>query len=143
MDNYCKRAVFLLAVTSLVFLDGCKKDEVVKSRTELLLGNWRLTEFDGEDFSDGSYSLIFTIERSGNLDFCEEWADNPDFNNCSTNNNWWWQDSNESTLIFTIDSVESKLNIVILDESKLEGETDFFVFGGTGVMNYVKFSKVQ
>lgn len=143
MKSFNKRVVFLLTVTSLVFLVGCKKDEVVKSRTELLIGNWRLTEFDGEDFSDGSYSLIFTIEHSGKFDLCEEWADNPVYNYCTTNDNWWWEDSSESTVIYTIDSVEYKLNIVILDESKLEGETDIFDFWGTGMMDYVKFSKFQ
>ena len=48
-----KAAIIPLAVGSMMVLDGCKKDEpVVESKTDLLVGDWKLIELNGEKKSD-------------------------------------------------------------------------------------------
>lgn len=59
IKNSIKVAAIPLAVTSFMILQGCNKDEEenVSANTNLLIGDWKLTEVDGYDYSSPDYSF--------------------------------------------------------------------------------------
>ena len=121
-----RKAILPLAVTSLMFLDGCKKEEVAPTpefSTDLLIGDWILTEVDGEDYTSNYSSLHIVFESSGVVQTCYEYVAYPDENYCESSSKWKWEDAKQSAIILTddTDGDETKLDIIILDETKLEG----------------------
>ena len=96
-------------------------------------GNWQITELNGYDYTTSDYSIVLKFKSSGDLDFCYEDAT---YSYCDTQA-WRWQDANQSAIILTEDDDEEVFDIVILDETKLEGT----VTDGTTSFE-VKFVKV-
>jgi len=131
-----RAAVIPIALGSFMFLDGCKEDEVVpKTQTDLLIGDWEVTEIGGDDYTQSDESLIFKFKSSGDLQFCYEYDLTPADNYCY-GAKWKWQDSNEKIIIidqFPSDPTgEFKIDVVVLTETNLEGTlTSTYDDGGT------------
>jgi len=112
-----------LAVTSFIFLDGCKKDEITpKFSTDLLIGNWQFTEYNGYTLdSTSAYLLFMKFDLSGDLDICTGYPSYPQYNYCYTEK-WRWVDANQAAIIISEGGDDiSKMNILILDDTRLEG----------------------
>ena len=144
IKNPIKSVILPLVVGSLMILDGCEKDELAApTRTDLLVGDWELMEWDGYDYYEPDFRYLFKFKSSGDFEYCVEYEDNSTyspFKHCYSSH-WQWVDNTETTL--HIDHLEEwgsqfRLDIVVLDESKLEG------FGTTDYdTNFsVKFRKV-
>jgi hypothetical protein len=85
IKNRVRSVILPLAVTSLMFLNGCKEEEVEptpKFSTDLLIGEWTLTEIDGEDYTNDDTSLHIKFETSGAVEACRESVVYPDNNYC-------------------------------------------------------------
>ena len=149
IKNPIKSIILPLAVGSIMFLDGCKEDEpVAPTRTDLLVGDWRLTEIDGYDRTDPDYSYLFKFKSSGDFEFCYE--DNtvtPQYLLCygaDNNSKWEWQDANETKILidnpFGNDGgVEWTIDVTVLDATRLEGTFS----QEPGYDAPIKFVKVQ
>jgi hypothetical protein len=126
IKNRVRSVILPLAVTSLMFLNGCKEEEVEptpKFSTDLLIGEWTLTEADGEDYTNDESSLHIKFETSGVVGACREYVAYPDYNYCGDVGKWKWENANQEAIILTDenDVDEAKWDIIILDETRLEG----------------------
>ena len=140
IKNRVKSVILPLAVTSLMFLDGCKREEVEPTpefSTDLLIGDWLLTELDGEDYTSNYSSIHLKFESSGDVQTCFEQVAYPDYNYCNSAK-WKWEDANQSAIILTEGTDETKLDIIILDETRLEGNIIYDTYTES-----FKFIKVQ
>lgn len=151
IKNSIRAAVIPIALTSFMVLDGCKKDDEVapKTQTDLLIGDWEVTEFGGYDYTQSDYSILFKFKSNGDWQFCYEYDSTPADNYCSSAK-WKWEDSTEKTIIIDqfggADISEWKLDVTVLDETKLEGSlTSTYDDGGTPYSNTqtIKFVKVN
>ncbi len=150
--NTIKTVAIPLAVTSFMVIQGCNKEEETPvTKTNLLVGDWDLIEAGGDDFTSNDYSYLFKFKSSGDWQFCYEYDTDPTKNDCY-NGKWKWEDSSEKTII--IDQFSSndlgnewKLDVTVLDETKLEGSlTTTYDDGGGTTDSYtqsVKFVKIN
>lgn len=150
IKNTIRAAVIPLALGSFMILDGCKEDDPApKSQTDLLIGDWQVTEVGGDDYTGDGESLLFKFKSSGDWQWCYEYDATPADNYCYTAK-WKWQDSNDKTIIineFPGDPIaEFKIDVVVLTESKLEGSlTSTYDDGGGTTGSYtqtIKFVKL-
>ena len=145
IKNPIKSAILPLAIGSLMFLDGCKKDEPAvapPSKTDLLVGDWEINELGDWDLSSTVYSYLFKFQKSGDWQFCYENANDPSQNDCYLGK-WRWKDANETTIIMEQNSSPDEdliIDIVILDETKLEGT---FTYTGSSYDQTITLIKVQ
>ena len=142
IKNRVRSVMIPLAFTSLMFVNGCKEKVVPptpKFDTNLLLGDWLLTELDGEDYTSNYSSIHLKFEESGDVQTCYEYVTDPTNNSCTTEK-WRWEDSNQAAIIITdtSNSEENKLDIVILDETRFEGNVIYDTWTSS-----FKFIKVQ
>ncbi len=135
-------------------MQGCKKDKedevVPKTQTDLLVGDWEVTEIGSNDFTGYDYSYLFKFKSSGDWQFCYEYDTDATKNDCY-NGKWKWEDSNEKTVI--IDQFSSndlgnewKLDVTVLDETKLEGSITSTYDDGYDTDSYtqtIKFVKIN
>lgn len=152
IKNSIKTVVIPLAVTSFMVLQSCKEDESTpepESKTDLLIGDWEVTEVGGDDFTSNSYSYLFKFKSSGDWQFCYEHDADPAENYCYSAE-WKWEDSSENTIIidqFSGDEMDEwRLDVTILNESKLEGSITSTYDDGGGTDSYtqsIKFVKVN
>lgn len=150
IKNSIRAAVIPIALGSFLVLDGCKEDEVApKTQTDLLIGDWELTEIGGYDYTQSDESLIFKFKSSGDWQFCYEYDLTPADNYCY-GAKWKWEDSSEKTIIidqFPNDNTSVwEFDVTVLDDTKLEGTfTSTYDDGGTpySYTRSVKFVKVN
>ena len=150
--NSFRAAVIPLALTSIIILEGCKKDdEIVLSRTDLLIGDWKITEVNGYDFSTRDYNYLFKFNKGGDFDWCYEDPTDASNDSCYSGK-WKWQDADEKTLFVNqfigfVTDFELELDVIILTETKLEGDlTSTYDDGAGSTDSYtqpVKFVKVN
>lgn len=122
IKNPIKSIALALVIGSLMFLNGCKEDEPVPAtKTDLLVGDWLVTEVDGQPYDDGA-TLIYSFETSGGVKTCIEFVDYPDWNECNDGDTWEWEDANQSALILSDPraTVDTKWEVTLLDETRLE-----------------------
>lgn len=135
----------LVAMSSLIVLDSCKKEEEVNpsNNNDLLIGDWQVTEIDGESYQSDDYSIQFKFKASGDLDFCVDITyGGITFGDCY-NWKWKWEDTSYTTLIITDeDMVEETADIIKLDENNLELELTYEDYGNTYTSN-IKFVKIN
>ncbi len=148
--NTIKTVAIPLAITSFMVIQGCnKEEEAPATKTNLLVGDWELTEVGGDDYTADPYSYLFKFQSSGDFEFCYESDEDPTENYCYSGAKWKWQDSNEKVIIinqFQDEIEEWKLDVTVLDETKLEGTlTSTYDDGGTPstYTQSVKFVKVN
>lgn len=135
IKNPVRSAIMPLALGSLMMAPGCNKvDEILSlSQTALLVGDWRITEFDGDIYpADDTY--IFSFKVSGDWTMCDE-------GDCYTGN-WRWASADENTIIISNiqdedSGTEWRIDVVILDATRLEGTFDAY-----GPPVSIKFVKV-
>lgn len=150
IKNSIRAAVIPLALSSFLVLDGCKEDEVApQSQTDLLIGDWEVTEAGGDDYTQSDESILFKFKSSGDWQFCYEYDLTPADNYCY-GAKWKWQDSDEKVIIidqFSGDPTsEFKLDVVVLTATNLEGTlTSTYDDGGTpsSYSQTVKFVKIN
>lgn len=137
-----------LAVTSLLILDSCsdsKDDATPETKTDLLIGDWELTESDGDDYTGYDESIIFKFKSNGDWQFCYEYDSTPSDNDCY-DGTWKWESSDEETILMEgLDSSSSfKFDVVVLTDTKLEGTIASTYDGGTYTYTTpVKFVKIK
>jgi hypothetical protein len=124
IKNPIKSIALALVIGSLMFLNGCKTEEVEptpKFSTDLLIGDWLVTEVDGQPYDVG-VTLIYSFETSGGVKTCVEYVDYPDWNECNDGDTWEWEDANQSALILSerTASDDTKWEVTLLDETRLE-----------------------
>ena len=142
IKNPIKSAMVPIAATALLSLDGCNKDdEVGLSKTDLLIGDWKLTELDGYLYNDLDYTYFFKFQKSGDWQFCYTEGDPTQY--CYSGK-WSWENSNETSIIFSQlegepVGTEWRLDVVVLDATRLEGTFIYEV----GYSQSIKFVKVQ
>ncbi len=124
IKNSIKSVVVPLALSSFVVIQGCKKDEEV-SKTDLLVGDWEVTEVNGDDYTNLDYSLLFKFTSSGDFQFCSEYENKPADNYCYAAK-WKWEDSNEKKIIMdqftdTSGDISADFEVDILTETNFEG----------------------
>lgn len=144
IQNSVRAAVIPLALSSIMVLEGCKKEEeIVKSRTDLLIGDWKITEIDGQDYTGYSYSYLFKFKIAGDFQWCSESVSDPVDNYCYSAK-WEWQDSNEETVLMNHfpdePTAEFQFDITVLTETNLEG---IFLYDAAADSQSFKFIKVE
>jgi lipocalin-like protein len=144
IKNSIKTVAIPLAVTSFMILQGCKKDEEekVSAKTNLLIGDWKLTEVNGYNYSSPDYSLLFKFKSGAAFQQCYEYTSTPADNYCY-DGNWKWKDSNENSLLITVVDDDGSdevfdMDVVVLTATALEGKVDIDTYSST-----VKFVKVN
>ena len=135
----------MVAIASLMVIDGCNKDEVVpeKDRTDLLVGDWKVSEIDGEPtdalFEYGSFSITLDFKASGDMDFCTEigfLAFNYEY---CYDGKWTWADAEKSKLGLTLDGdALGTADVILLNETNMEWNIDAADYG-----NNWKFTKIN
>lgn len=126
IKNTIKTVAIPLAVTSFMILQGCNKDEDenVSAQTNLLIGDWKLTEVNGYNYSSPEYSFLFKFKSGGAFQQCYEYTSTPADNYCY-DGNWKWKDSNENSLRMTVvedDGTDDvfDMDVVVLTATVLE-----------------------
>lgn len=152
IKNTIKAVALPLTVTSLMFLQGCNKEEETApiSKTDLLVGDWNLTEVGGNDVTNYDYSYLFKFKSAGDFQWCYENDTDPNSNYCYSGK-WTWQDANEDILIIdqlggNLSGVDIEFEVLILSETALEGNFTSTYDDGGGTDSYtqpVKFLKVN
>lgn len=153
IKNSLKSVAIPLAVTSFMVLQGCNKDKdeaTPATKTNLLVGDWEVTEVGGDDFTSNDYSYLFKFKSSGDWQFCYEYDADPAENYCYSAK-WKWEDSSEKTIIidqFAGSDINNdwKIDVTVLDETKLEGSLTTTYDDGGGTDSYtqsIKFVKVN
>lgn len=101
-----------------IALCSCKKDEIIsseieKSRTELLIGEWILFEYNDHDFLDFEFRYAF----KNNYDLHFSFRTNPP-TPLSRVGTWQWA-AEESKLVMNMDSIEISFDVLKLTEQEL------------------------
>jgi hypothetical protein len=142
-----KKVLVPLAIGSLMILDGCNKDDTDPSNTDLLIGDWKMIQWDDDD-EIGNYdysSYLFKFKKSGEWQFCYEYTyDDQTYGDCNTGN-WRWESAEETSLIISEEPTgnyppaEFRFDIVVLTALKLEGNLSVVDYPDyTASMKFIK-----
>lgn len=114
------------ASASLILLGACKDGDDTKSATDLLKGEWELTEKNGEDtgYIDGiHYEMLYQFQADGDFTFCLNWAEGA-FEGCYDGEWSWITEGSKLEFSYTNDySFTASYDLIIseLTSSTLEG----------------------
>jgi hypothetical protein len=138
-------ALPLVAISSLIVLNSCNDADEMNpnSNNDLIIGDWQVTEIDGESYTSEDYSIQFKFKASGDLDFCVDINYGGITIGDCYNWQWKWEDTAYTTLIITDDeNIEETADVVQLDENNLELEITYEEYGTTYTSNF-KFVKIN
>ena len=127
IKNPVKQVVLPLTLGTVMLAPACKKEEEAPApptKTDLLLGDWKITEVGGYDFTQYDYSYLFKFQAAGDFQFCYEDPADTTYNYCYSAK-WRWKDASETRVImdkFSNDPTMAWiLDVVVLDDTRLEG----------------------
>lgn len=143
-------AILPVVIGPLLLLNGCKDEEdatTLPSKTDLLIGDWQITEVDGNDWSNNDYYYLFKFKITGDWQFCYDYPADPSQNYCYSSAKWEWLNSDEETIIINnfLDDSSGKeewtLDVVIMDETNLEGALSVEYYNSDAFP--IKFIKIK
>lgn len=114
-------------------LYSCGDDEENLSNNDLLIGEWKILSIDGENYSEESdsisYSIGFSFEADGDFGYCYEYINNFDAsqneNYCDFDGNWEWLNEGQTQLRFSEETGSEDsyiLSIESISGDRMEGD---------------------
>lgn len=135
----------MVALSTLMVLDGCKEDEVMpKFSDDLLIGDWEVTEVDGDDYTDYDYQLLFRFEANKDFDICTSYTydgvtESYCYSELGQQFTWKWQDASNSAIVISNPPEEDTIaDVVVLNGTNME--LDVTYDGGSANYKFIKIN---
>ncbi|MDH5599587.1 MAG: hypothetical protein OEY34_10710 [Cyclobacteriaceae bacterium] len=119
------------AFGTLLFATNCKDKTPVVSKDDLLAGDWKVTEVNGQSYETQAYANYITLwkfAKTGDFNYCYENTQYSAYNGCYAAK-WKWTDVDKTKINIDFAPIKATIDLSV---NVLDGDN----LAGTATTNY-------
>lgn len=143
MKKFRKYVLPITTAAIAIGVTGCNDDEDQESSVDKLIGQWEITDADGDisDLADNDYTVNFEFQLDGDVEICFITEDEK----YSYHGDWEWSNSKhtEIEMKFSNDDLSVTLSIDTFEGDEITGEMTFEYDGEDSLSGDVTLERID